>query len=80
MKALDTKPELLPGLDFYMEAYIELLPDRQIGMAVGLIPWYNIKQYAIHHGVDCPNEFDKLRRYIRTLESYHRDFEGKNDR
>lgn len=74
---MDEHPQLLPGLDFYMQAYRELLPDRQIGMAVGMIPWYNIKQYAAHHGVDCPNEFDRFLRYIRTLESAHRSFDDK---
>lgn len=79
VKAFDEKPQLLPGLDFYMQAYMELLPDRQIGMAAGMIPWYNIKQYACHHGVDCPNEFDRFLRYIRTLESTHRQFEDSKD-
>ena len=60
-----------------MQGYIELLSDRQIGMAQGLIPWYNIKQYAVHHGIECPNEFDRFLRYIRGLEKAHREFEDK---
>lgn len=78
VKAYDNKPQLMPGLDFYLQAYIDLLPDRQIGMAAGQIPWYNIKQYAMHHGINCPDEFDVLLRYIRVLETTHRTFEDSH--
>lgn len=77
VKALEEKPVLLPGLDFYMQAYTELLPERSIGMAVGLIPWRSIKEYADHHGVICKNEFDRLLRYIRAIEETHRSHEDK---
>lgn len=77
VKALEERPIIKDGLEFYIQAYVELIYDRQAGMTVGYIPWHIIKTYAEHHGITCPNEFDKFLRYIRALENTQRKFDEK---
>lgn len=74
-KALLERPELLPGLDIYLIAYEDLQHDRQIGMALGTIPWSSIHRWALFHGICCPNEVAVLERNIRVLESAEREIE-----
>lgn len=68
VKALDNRPDLLPGLDFYLNAFRELRYDRQIGMAVGPIPWSSIDRYAARHGIHG-DDFDVLLSHIRAMEN-----------
>ena len=45
-------PELLPGEDFYMKAFFDLSTCREVGNAIGPIPWNIIIEYAKHSGLD----------------------------
>lgn len=74
VKLLNEAPELGRGLHFYLEAYYELLTERQIGMAVGFIPWSSILRYAQYLELD-ENEFEVFQSHIRALECADRDFE-----
>lgn len=73
------RPELLPGLDFFFQAFTELQSERQIGMAAGPIPWYSIIKWAEFHGMTDPDDIDVLLRYIRAMEATQRECEAKND-
>ena len=76
--ALDKRPELLPGLDFYLRAYHELGYDRQIGMSLGPIPWSSLDRYAAKYGIVDIDDFDVLQSHIRAMENavYQYDKEG----
>jgi len=67
-------------LDLFFTAYFELQSERQIGMAVGKIPWYSIIKWAQFHGFENPNLIDKLIRFIRALERTESEYADKNDR
>lgn len=66
--ALDRRPALLPGLDFYLLAYDELIYDRPMGMTVGPIPWSSIDRWAVRNGVGN-DEFNTLVNHIRAMEN-----------
>lgn len=68
MKALNNQPELLIGLDFYFNAYQELLYDRPVGMSVGVIPWSSIIKWCKINGIYDINEIDSFTRYMRAME------------
>ena len=44
--ALKNPPELMPGLDFYLNAFYALNSCRSVGMALGPIPWTSMMEYA----------------------------------
>jgi len=64
----------MKGLEFYLEAYKELLTERSIGMAAGQIPWSSVQHYARVHGLNC-EETDILLHHIRALEQVDFEFE-----
>lgn len=39
-------PELLPGLELYMQAFHRLSTCRQVGMGLGPVPWTAVVQYG----------------------------------
>ena len=60
-------PALLPGLETYYEAFVELSTDRPIGMGIGPIPWTAIDLYAWRHGFSGDG-FDYLLYMVRALD------------
>jgi hypothetical protein len=44
-------PELLPGLDFYLTAFLDLFGDRPAGDAGARIPWTARESYALACGL-----------------------------
>lgn len=68
VKALENRPVLLPGLDFYFQAYAELSHDRPVGFGVGSIPWSSIINWCKLHEIHDINEIDACIKHIRALE------------
>lgn len=62
------RPDLEPGLDFYMVAFNELSTCRQMGMSVGPIPWDAVQAYADSFGLDDETA-DTLLRMVRALDA-----------
>lgn len=58
------QPELLPGLQFYFSAFLELSTCRYDGP----IPWTAIVQYAEMHGVE-DDHMDDFRYYMREMDA-----------
>lgn len=44
-------PVLLPGLEFYMTAFMDLSSCRQIGFDVGPIPFTAVSEYASRYDI-----------------------------
>lgn len=44
-------PYLHESLEFHYRAFWQLSTCRQIGMAVGPIPWQAVNDYALRHGI-----------------------------
>lgn len=80
IKALESRPVLLPGLDFYFQAYNDLIFDRPIGMTIGLIPWSSITKWCELHEVCDINDIATCIRYIRKMEQFDHDLkEGETE-
>lgn len=43
---------MLPGEEFYLEAFWSLSTERQVGQALGRIPWSRAMLYAVKEGVE----------------------------
>jgi hypothetical protein len=70
--ALLAKPDLLPGAQFYMDAFWDLSGDRQLGAmgGAGRIPFTALDRWAERHGVEG-RQFDLLRAVIRRLDDIY---------
>jgi hypothetical protein len=70
--ALLAKPDVLPGAQFYMDAFWDLSGDRQLGAmgGAGRIPFMALDRWAERHGVEG-GQFDLLRAVIRRLDDVY---------
>ena len=64
--ALENRPSIV-GFEWLWEAFIELSTCRQIGMALGKIPWTAMREYVEAHGY-CGEEAYVLRAVVRHLD------------
>jgi hypothetical protein len=76
--AIENRPILLPGLDFYFTAYRELRYDRPIGMTLGPIPWSSVVRWGELHGLDV-DEIGDLEYCIRAMEQAVSDFQQQRE-
>lgn len=76
--AIEDRPTLLPGLDFYFTAYRELRYDRPIGMTLGPIPWSSVVRWGELHGLDV-DEIGDLEHCIRAMEGAVTDFQERRE-
>ena len=75
---ISDRPQLLPGLEFYLKAYTQLQHDRPTGFSVGSIPWTSILTWAQFHGLD-PDQTNTLEHHIRHMEAALAEFIDKNN-
>lgn len=61
-------PNLLPGMEELLEAFWELSTDRQLGLAVGPIPFSSIVLWLDRHGYDH-DAGDELRACFREMDA-----------
>lgn len=75
--ALKNPPELMEGLEFFLNAFYELTTCRSMGMGLGPIPWTSIANYA---SMWCESEdFAKdLHFHIRALDARYLTWANKN--
>lgn len=76
--ALERRPVLLTGLDFYFTAYRELMYDRPVGMTLGPIPWSSVVKWGELHGLDV-EEIAVLDHHIRAMEKALSEFREKRE-
>ncbi len=67
-KALADAPELLPGLDLYYYAFVDLSTCRSMGFGPGPIPWTAISEYARARGLER-EQTDDLFYHIPLLDA-----------
>ena len=46
---IKNKPVLLPGLELYLQAFLDLNSERNHNFGLMRIPWSSIKNYADHY-------------------------------
>jgi hypothetical protein len=67
------RPRLHPALQIYWDAFWELSADRQVGMAIGRIPYTAIDRYAVRYGIEDVDEFDTFREIMRSMDAEFRN-------
>jgi hypothetical protein len=70
------KPELFGHLYFEWGAFRALSTDRQIGMAMGPIPWLAIDRFSSRYGL-IGDDFDRLCEIIQAMDAAFRDYHEK---
>lgn len=65
---MQNRPKLGMGLELYMDAFLELDTDRDIGFGLGPIPWSSMHTYALAHGLDG-EEYHNFMFLVRQLDS-----------
>lgn len=74
--SIQNAPVLLPGLEFYYAAFLDLSTCRAVGMGEGPIPWDAIDRYAQRHGLD-DDEYDAFFGLIRALDARYLQYKEK---
>lgn len=64
-------PELLPGATDVYSAFWELSSDRQIGMAVGPVPWSSIDRWLRRKRVTDAADIQVFIRLIREMDEVY---------
>lgn len=70
--ALRDRPELDGHLDFEWRAFRDLRNDRIIGMGLGPIWWTSINCYAVRHGIDDPDAFERFAFLMQAMDDAYR--------
>lgn len=78
--AIDNRPTLLPGLDFYFTAYRELRYDRPVGMTLGPIPWSSVARWNEINGTGDPDDLAVLEHHIRAMENAMTAFDQEREK
>ena len=75
--SLNNRPQLSFGQSIYFKAYSDLQADRQIGMAVGSIPWSSLLKWAQREGMAGDDDFELLCYNIRMMENAAHEFQER---
>lgn len=73
--AIANAPELQPSLGLFMTAFWDLSNDRQVGQALGPIPWSSINRYADTYDFDEELRED-LHMILRDVDRAYIDFQA----
>lgn len=63
-------PELMPGLQLYLTAWLELDSERTHALSLTPIPWTSIRQYATAYRMD-DEQAEDLTYLIRRMDNAH---------
>ena len=69
-------PTLLPGLELYYDAFLDLNSCRQLGMGVGPIPWMAVSDYAVAMGLSREQTED-LHHHMRAMDNAYSEYWSK---
>lgn len=70
-----SQPILLPGEEFYLNAFMDLSGDRSVGMGPGPIPWTVMVKYAQFKGID-EDFIDYFTRILRIIDSRYIEWQN----
>ena len=66
-------PDLLPGLELYYLAFMELTDSRQIGMGLGPIPWKVVHDYCDAHDLS-QDQREEMHHHIKEMDAVYLEF------
>lgn len=69
-------PILLPGLQFYYQAFLDLSTCRPLGMPEGPIPWSAINIYAERQDL-TDDDYERFFTLLRAMDAAYLDYRDK---
>lgn len=76
---IKNQPELMFGLDIFVQAFWDLSTCRQMGMGLGPIPWISIQEYCIM--LQCSEDFTKdLHYHIRRIDQAYLNWASESNK
>lgn len=75
-KEMEEAPELLEGLDIYLDAFFELSSERSIGMGEGPIPRSAIHEYCEREAIEGDLKQD-LMYHVRAMDNAYLEFQSQ---
>lgn len=73
---IENAPSLLPGLELYYIAFIDLMASRQMGFAVGAIQWEVVQYYCDSHRLR-KDQCDDMHYHIKNLDTFYINHSAK---
>lgn len=64
---IQNAPDLLPGLELYYLAFMELSDSRSMGMSLGPISWKVIHDYCVAIGLDT-DQTEEMHYHLKQLD------------
>jgi len=61
-------PDLNTGLEFYLEVYLDLCSDKNVGFGEGPIPWSAMNEYAKRYNI-ADEEFERMVSVLRAADA-----------
>lgn len=61
-------PEIIPGLELYFVAFLDLSDSRTIGMGPGPIPWKVVQDYCREFGLD-DDQTEEMHHHIKVMDA-----------
>ena len=61
-------PDLELGLDFYLEIYLDLCSDKDVGFGEGPIPWSSMNEYAYRYDI-TGDDFERMVAIVRSADA-----------
>ena len=77
---IQNAPSLLPGLELYYGAFMDLMSTRRMGDMGGIAPigWDVVQYYGISNGFNA-DQLEALHYHIKTMDGYYiRHYSKKN--
>lgn len=79
-KALPEKianaPSVLPGLDLYWQAFMDLMASRMTGMGIGPIWWGTVQEYCVCKRLD-EEQTEAMHYHIRMMDTVYLKWANK---
>jgi hypothetical protein len=74
---MEDRPTVPDHLVFLWKAFWDLSSDRQVGMALGPIPWSSIDRYSVRHGVNNIDEFEYMLALLKGMDEVYLEYQNK---
>lgn len=73
---IQNAPSMAFGMHLYFNAFLELSSCRQMGMALGPIPWTAVNDYALYMDLD-EDQHEDLHFFVRELDNEYVKYQSK---
>jgi hypothetical protein len=65
---IENAPSLLPGLELYYIAFMDLMASRNSGFGIGAIWWSEVDKYCARHEI-VGDQYEDMQYHIKNLDT-----------